>query len=219
MSIVSLSTADMLAQELRRLINNGSLQDGDRLVERDLASRFSVSRIPLREAIQQLQREGLVEVYRNRGAVVKTLSVTDVDEIYQLRALMEGEAIFQSMQYIDSETIKRAELVHKLLGSTSDPEKQGLYNREFHELLYRKCKNQRLLKMINDLQQQIERYEIFQLRLVSDTLKFQVEHEHILSACQQNDPAGAREYTVKHILSAGLTLQSYIHGHEIPATY
>ncbi|MGC1019233.1 GntR family transcriptional regulator, partial [Pantoea agglomerans] len=89
MSIVSLSTADMLAQELRRLINNGSLQDGDRLVERDLASRFSVSRIPLREAIQQLQREGLVEVYRNRGAVVKTLSVTDVDEIYQLRALME----------------------------------------------------------------------------------------------------------------------------------
>lgn len=51
------------------------------------ACQFSVSRIPMREAIQQLEREGLVEIYRNRGAVVKTLTAADVDEIYQLRAL------------------------------------------------------------------------------------------------------------------------------------
>lgn len=70
------------------------MRDGDRLVERDLACQFSVSRIPMREAIQQLEREGLVEIYRNRGAVVKTLTAADVDEIYQLRALLEGEAIF-----------------------------------------------------------------------------------------------------------------------------
>ncbi|MDF7630718.1 GntR family transcriptional regulator [Erwiniaceae bacterium L1_55_4] len=210
MSNISLSTADMLAKELRVLINSGSLQDGDRLVERELASQFSVSRIPMREAIRQLEREGLVEVYRNRGAVVKTLSASDVDEIYQIRALLEGEAIFQSMQYMDSETIKRAELVHNLLGSASEPIQQGLYNREFHELMYRKCKNHRLLEMINEFRQQIERYDIFQRRLLSDTLKFQDEHEHILTACQHNNPATAREYTVKHILSAGKILKSYI---------
>lgn len=45
----------------------------------------------MREAIQQLEREGLVEIYRNRGAVVKTLTAADVDEIYQLRALTEGK--------------------------------------------------------------------------------------------------------------------------------
>ncbi|QZY97681.1 GntR family transcriptional regulator [Pantoea dispersa] len=210
MNTVSLSTADMLAKELKLLINSGSLQDGDRLVERELASQFSVSRIPMREAIRQLEREGLVEVYRNRGAVVKTLTASDVDEIYQIRALLEGEAIFQSMQYMDSETITRAELVHKLLGGASEPKQQGLYNREFHELLYRKCKNHHLLGMINALREQIERYEIYQHRLLSDTLKFQDEHEHILRACQHSNPAKAREYTVKHILSAGQILKSYI---------
>ena len=210
MNTASLSTADMLAKELKVLINNGSLQDGDRLVERELASQFSVSRIPMREAIRQLEREGLVEVYRNRGAVVKTLTASDVNEIYQLRALLEGEAIFQSMQYMDSETITRAELAHKLLGGASEPTQQGLHNREFHELLYRKCKNHRLLAMINELRQQIERYEIFQHRLLSDTLKFQDEHEHILRACQHSDAGKARDYTVKHILSAGQVLKSFI---------
>ena len=210
MSSVLLSTADMLASELKNLINNGSLRDGDRLVERDLASQFSVSRIPLREAIQKLEREGLVDVYRNRGAVVRTLTAQDVDEIYQLRALLEGDAIFQSLQNMDSETLTRAELVHKLLGSASEPTQQGQYNREFHELLYRKCKNQRLLKMINELRAQIERYELLQHRLLSETLKFQDEHEHILNACLRGDPAAARDYTVEHILSAGLILKSYM---------
>ncbi|WP_049014918.1 GntR family transcriptional regulator [Klebsiella quasipneumoniae] len=210
MNAATRSTADILAGELKILINKGALRDGDRLVERDLACQFSVSRIPMREAIQQLEREGLVEIYRNRGAVVKTLTAADVDEIYQLRALLEGEAIFHSLKNMDPETLARAELVHQLLSSASEPEQQGSYNREFHELLYRKCNNQRLLKMIGELREQIERYELFQNRLLSDTLKFQDEHQQILMACQQNNPQEARAYTVKHILSAGETLRAYI---------
>ncbi|RPD97912.1 GntR family transcriptional regulator [Candidatus Pantoea deserta] len=210
MSVTPITTANLLARQLKNLINSGSLKDGDRLIERDLASQFSVSRIPMREAIRQLEQEGLVKVYRNRGAVVKTLDASDIDEIYQLRALLEGEAIFQSMNYMDTETMARAELVHRLLGSASEPTQQGLYNREFHELLYRRCKNHRLLEMINGLREQIERYELFQRRLLSDTLKFQDEHEQILIACQHNNPAAARENTVSHILSAGEILKSYL---------
>ncbi|MBX8478376.1 GntR family transcriptional regulator [Klebsiella quasipneumoniae] len=210
MNAATRSTADILASELKILINKGALRDGDRLVERDLACQFSVSRIPMREAIQQLEREGLVEIFRNRGAVVKTLTAADVDEIYQLRALLEGEAIFHSLENMDPETLARAELVHQLLSSASEPELQWRYNREFHELLYRKCNNQRLLKMIGELREQIERYELFQNRLLSDTLKFQDEHQQILMACQQNNPQEARAYTVKHILSAGEILRAYI---------
>ena len=210
MNAATRSTADILASELKILINKGALRDGDRLVERDLACQFSVSRIPMREAIQQLEREGLVEIFRNRGAVVKTLTAADVDEIYQLRALLEGEAIFHSLENMDPETLARAERVHQLLSSASEPALQGRYNREFHELLYRKCNNQRLLKMIGELREQIERYELFQNRLLSDTLKFQDEHQQILMACQQNNPQEARAYTVKHILSAGEILRAYI---------
>jgi DNA-binding GntR family transcriptional regulator len=164
----------------------------------------------MREAIQQLEREGLVEIYRNRGAVVKTLTAADVDEIYQLRALLEGEAIFHSLENMDPETLARAALVHQLLSSASEPEQQGRYNREFHELLYGKCNNQRLLKMIGELREQIERYELFQNRLLSDTLKFQDEHQQILMACQQNHPQEARAYTVKHILQQVKSLRLYL---------
>lgn len=64
--------------------------------------------------------------------------------------------------------------------------------------------------MIGELREQIERYELFQNRLLSDTLKFQDEHQQILMACQQNHPQEARAYTVKHILSAGEILRAYI---------
>lgn len=111
---------------------------------------------------------------------------------------------------MDSETLTRAELVHKLLGSAGESLQQGQYNREFHELLYRKCKNQRLLKMINELRAQIARYERLQHQLLSETLKFQDEHEQILKACLRGDPAAVRDYTVEHILSAGQVLQSYM---------
>jgi DNA-binding GntR family transcriptional regulator len=166
MNLTSQSTADLLAIELRKLINNGTLRDGDRLVERDLAAHFSVSRIPMREAIRQLEHDGLVDIYRNRGAVVRTLSVDDLDEIYQLRALLEGEAIFHAVKALNEDTLARAELAHSLLASTADFENQGVLNREFHDLLYSGCKNQRLLTLINDSRNQIERYEYLQRQLL-----------------------------------------------------
>lgn len=210
MTMINQSTADVLADALRKMINNGSLQDGERLVERDLASHFSVSRIPLREAIRQLERDGLVETFRNRGAVVKTLSVEDIDEIYSLRALLEGEAVFQSVTNMDAETLARAELTHTLLAKTSSFEKQRAYNREFHDYLYSGCKNQRLLTMINELRNQIERYEYLQRQLLAETPQFQGDHEAILMACKEKNAEKARSEIIQHINNAGQILRDFI---------
>ncbi|MCC3720098.1 MAG: GntR family transcriptional regulator [Rouxiella badensis] len=198
------STADLVAASLRKMINSGELAEGARLVERDLASQFDVSRIPLREAIQQLVREGIVETQRNRGAVVKTLTAEDVNEIYSLRVLVEGDAIYQSVANMDAEVLARAELTHRLLEKATTPQKQGELNREFHQILYRGCRNARQLRLIAELCAQIERYERLQLRLLEDTPAFQHEHNAILQACKNGDPALAREATVRHIESAKL---------------
>ena len=165
MSFRAVSTADLLANKLREMINNG--------VERDLASHFDVSRIPMREAIRQLEHEGLVEIFRNRGAIVRTLSVDDLNEIYQLRSLLEGEAIFQSVNNLSADNLARAGLTHSLLASCTKFERQGQLNREFHDLLYSGCENHRLLTMINDSRNQIERYEYLQRKLLSETSLFQ----------------------------------------------
>lgn len=196
------STADVIATSLREMINLGELPEGARLIERELASQFAVSRIPLREAIQQLEREGIVETQRNRGAAVRTLTVDDVNEVYSLRALLEGEAMYHSVLNRDEETLARAGLVHQLLENTQNVQKQGELNREFHTLLYRGCHNVRLLKMIAGLCAQIERYEHLQRRLLADTPMFQHEHAAILDAYARGDAQQAREATVRHIESA-----------------
>ncbi|TDG10734.1 GntR family transcriptional regulator [Paraburkholderia guartelaensis] len=197
------STADAVASGLRDLIVSGELGSGERLVERDLAERFEVSRIPLREAIQRLAREGLVEIFRNRGAVVRMLTVQDVEEIYGLRVLLEGDAIFHSVKRIDDETLARAELVHRLLGDEAlATQKQGELNREFHELLYGACGNARQLAAIRELRAQVERYERLQNTLLADTPSFQHEHEAILEACLARNARSARALTVAHIDSA-----------------
>lgn len=196
------STADAIAQSLRTAIATGELGDGARLVERDLAARFAVSRIPLREALKKLEAEGLVEIYPNRGATVRALTPNDVEEIYAMRTLLEGDAIFRAVKQMDEETIVRAELVHRLLGKTKTADKQGELNREFHALLYAPCGNARQLKAIRELRGQVERYERLQSTLLADTAAFQPEHEAILEACRQRDARGARAVTVAHLASA-----------------
>lgn len=196
------STADAVAASLRDMIINGELAAGERLVERDLAERFGISRIPMREAIQRLEREGLLDIFRNRGAVVRMLSASDVHEIYDLRVLLEGDAIYRSVKRLDDETLARAELVHRLLGDATVPRRQGELNREFHALLYSCCGNARQLKSIAELRGQVERYEHLQATLLADTSSFQVEHDDILQACLERDARGARAMTVAHLDSA-----------------
>lgn len=196
------STADTVAASLREMIINGELKGGERLVERDLADRFGISRIPMREAIQRLEREGLLDIFRNRGAVVRMLDASDVKEIYDLRALLEGDAIYRSVKQLDDETLARAELVHRLLGDANTAVRQGELNREFHALLYSRCGNERQLAGIQELRGQVERYERLQNSLLADTPSFQLEHERIMQACRERNARGARSMTIAHLDSA-----------------
>ncbi|WP_395063430.1 hypothetical protein [Paraburkholderia silvatlantica] len=74
-----------------------------------------------------IAREGLVEIFRNRGAVVRMLTAQDVEEIYGLRVLLEGDAIFHGVKRIDDETLARAELVHRLLGEAHRARRGGAH--------------------------------------------------------------------------------------------
>jgi DNA-binding GntR family transcriptional regulator len=84
--------ADAVTNELRELIVDGVLSAGTRLVEHNLADQLAVSRVPLREAIKQLEGEGLVRRIPRRGTVVATLTATDVDELFDVRESLEALA-------------------------------------------------------------------------------------------------------------------------------
>ena len=87
------TTPDLIAASLREEILRGVIPPGQALRQEELAGRFSVSRLPVRDALLRLEAEGLVDVFPNRGAFVTTLSADEVREIYHLRILLEGDAI------------------------------------------------------------------------------------------------------------------------------
>jgi DNA-binding GntR family transcriptional regulator len=140
------------------------------------------------------------------------LSPSDVQEIYDMRALLEGDAIYRSVKRLDDETLARAELVHRLLGESNAPHRQGELNREFHALLYSCCGNERQLKAIAELRSQVERYERLQATLLADTPSFQVEHEAILQACRERNARGARAMTAAHLESARRIVLQLVEG-------
>ena len=202
MSDVDETAVDAVSAVLRMLINDGGLPEGTRLVERDLAQRFAVSRVPLREAIQRLVHEGLVEVVKKRGAIVRVLTEADVCEIYDLRTLLEGEAMARSAGRMNGQTLAALERVHLQLGQATTASEQGALDRQFHSLLYEPCGHARLLQTIWNLRGEIGRYERLQSRLLADTAAFQTEHAAILEACKTQDVATARALVTRHLASA-----------------
>lgn len=98
--------ASAVATELiRQAIIDGSLSPGERLKEEELARKLGISRTPVREALLVLQAEGLVDATPNRGAIVRAHDARDLDDLYQMRALLEGYAARRAAAHVDDETI------------------------------------------------------------------------------------------------------------------
>lgn len=196
------TAVDAVLASLRQLINDGGLPPGTRLVERELAQRFAVSRVPLREAIQRLAHEGLVDVAKQRGASVRMLAEQDVHEIYDLRILLECAAMTRSVAHMDAAALLALDGVHRQLGQADTASAQGALDRQFHALLYAPCGQARLLRSIAGLRGEIERYELVQGRLLADTAVFQSQHAAILAACKAQDAAKASDMVLHHLEAA-----------------
>ncbi|WP_180247618.1 GntR family transcriptional regulator [Bacillus sp. AFS031507] len=89
-----------VTKSLRKAILNGTLKKGDRLIQEEWTERLEVSRIPFREALTQLQMEGLVELIPHKGAIVTPITRDDIEEIYHTRALLEGLAVEKSLPFL-----------------------------------------------------------------------------------------------------------------------
>ena len=151
--------ANEVTASIREAILSGRLAPGSRLREESLASSMDVSRGPVREAIVQLQREGLVVVQRNRGTFVARLSAKDLEEVYSLRRAVEGLAVQQAIRHAGAEQLKELQVVvdtmaaHYARGITESEAAE--LDMRFHELIYIVGGHRRLLEVWSALQSQI----------------------------------------------------------------
>jgi DNA-binding GntR family transcriptional regulator len=127
--------------ELQHAILEGVLRPGERLRAEALAQRFGTSRTPVREALLQLEAQGLVEVEPNRGAVVKAFDAADLLDLYELRALLEPRAASRAATRIEPQQIEQ---LQELTDDDATPEQQMAANELFHRIIVEAAQSPRL---------------------------------------------------------------------------
>ncbi|TWT27470.1 GntR family transcriptional regulator [Planomicrobium sp. CPCC 101110] len=188
--------------KLRELILKGEFKMGERLMQEEWAHKLGVSRMPLREALRQLEVEGLVRIEPRRGAVVTPVSADDIEEIYQLRALLEGEAVMKSLPFLDEEDIEELESIYeKMIGlkaDESDLEQYMNLNARFHQIIREGCPWRRIQGFIETLWKGIPPYT--PSLLINHLEESHNEHRLMVEYIKRKDEEKLKEVTVKHIL-------------------
>lgn len=189
---------------LRDAILRGDIAPGERLVQEELANSLGVSRMPVREALRKLEIEGLIIIEPHRGAIVKSLNVEDIEEIYKLRSQFEKMAVEESVKHMDASSIKELERLVIQMEKAKDAEEFVEANIEFHNLLMSRCTWKRLLFFIetlwNGFPQQTPHILTEQMKRSNH------EHQDILEAVKSGDPVKAAELVSLHIGRTGTEL-------------
>jgi DNA-binding GntR family transcriptional regulator len=193
----------VIEKTLRAAILDGRIPCGTALRQQDLADLFGVSRMPVREALRQLEAQGLLNVVAHKGAVVAPLVQGDAAETYALRILLESEALRLSIPLLTTEDFEQAARYIDQLETEHDYTEIGRLNRLFHMTLYGKAPNHRLLKLIEEGLNEEERFLRFNLEAMGLGKLSQDDHRALLHAAHARDI----ERTVKlleHHLNRGV---------------
>ena len=194
-------TADYVADALREAIRRGELADGATLNQAAIATHFGVSRVPVREAMRQLQAEGLIDTRAHRLAVVRALDFERILEVYDLRAMLEGFAIELAVPRTTPRQLAAARRLTGEMEREGDHMRWLELNARFHELLYAPSGAETTLELIGQLRARGERY----VRLLSDgsglhrPVETGREHAEVVALVEAGDAAGARRAIERHI--------------------
>lgn len=190
-----------LVEDLRAQIVSGAITPGETLVQEDLAERFGVSRMPVREAIKHLQMLGFVTVEANKRARVAEVSREDFLEIYDMREAAEALAMTSAMAHLTNVQIDAARAIQDRIEGV-DPMGFGLLNMEFHMILYRPSGRARLLSHVEMLYNATDRY-VSMVKAGPDLHdKSNAEHRELLTHCLARDTLSAEACVRRHISDA-----------------
>lgn len=189
----------LITEALREEILDGQLGAGTRLKQADIATQFSASLIPVREALRSLEQEGLVTIYPNKGAVVSELSPTEAGEIFNTRIILELGALAQSIPKLLPADIDNCRKLIRGLDQATTGHEQSQLNRDLHMGLYQHCGNSYLLNLISTLHSNVERYMRIYLHDHYNNDLSQKYHRMIVDAAAEGDIAQARNHLRTHM--------------------
>ena len=194
------TVAGLVAERLRAQIVAGELASGSKLRQVEIARRFGVSTTPVREALAALQREGLVTLHPQRGAVVFLPSVDDLREHYEIRIALEELAVAKAAERFEPEWAQPLEALLEEMRTGPQADRYLALNQQFHSELYAHSGRERLVEMIAGLRDASSAYlNIFRADDDFPVEHLDVEHHEILQACVARDPARASSAVRDHL--------------------
>ncbi|WP_246675177.1 GntR family transcriptional regulator [Mesorhizobium sp. B2-3-4] len=207
-----LTVAEQVANVLREAIASGALKAGTALRQDELAERFGFSRMPIRDALRQLEAEGIVSIHPTKGAHVAGMDSAEIGEIYAVRELLECEALRLSVPVLSGGKLDEAGQVLNQIDAERDVGRWGALNRGFHLALYDGCGNRRLLGLIEAHHNAADRYVRILLSNLDYRNRSQSEHRDLLAACRRHDGKTAVSALRQHLREGSNTLVKAIEG-------
>lgn len=196
---------EIVFETLRDAIITGKMGPGERLMEIQLAEEMGVSRTPVREAIRKLELEGFVVMVPRKGAYVAGVSIKDIADVFEVRAALEGLAASLAAERITEEELDRLERSIVSINEVSDGKninKAVESDIDFHDMLYQASRNQKLITIITNLKEQLQRYRATSLAEEGRTKDAVDEHKQIVEALSERNGELAAELARQHIENA-----------------
>jgi DNA-binding GntR family transcriptional regulator len=200
---------DYLATALRTAIHDGQFADGEELNQVELANFFGVSRVPIREALRQLQAEGLVQNIAHHRTIVAGLTPSQIVELIEMRAVLEAHMLRKCASKLDKATLDR---IRRICDETDRLKDYGarwvLKNWEFHRALYAAADSQAMVDAVERIHLKIERYAR-QAGTAERQRQAAAEHRQIFNAIQRRDYPKAATLLEQHILHTGTVIRQH----------
>ncbi|MGH1466823.1 MAG: GntR family transcriptional regulator [Cognatishimia sp.] len=205
--------SDKLIEQLKQEIFSGLLKPGDQLEEADLASRFGVSRTPIREAIRSMVDCGLLETRPRKGAIVRVLTAKELNDLFQVAAELEGMACRLASEMLtlsDKKTIQTALELCRVAAEAEDIPAYAQANLEFHGAIHMASGNAWLVDQLEQIQARINVYRLMPYEVVGRLEKSLAEHEEISEAIFAKDGFRANTLMRDHMMLQGARLPSLL---------
>ena len=210
---IARTVKETLVEALRDEIVRGDFAPGQYLRLEEIAPRFDVSTTPVREALRELEAEGLVTIFPHRGAIVTQLSADELQDIYDIRATLEEMATRLAVPFLTEATIADlTSLVEQIDTHLNDVAMVVKLNHQFHHTLYTASGRSHLCELIRILRYRSQHYlHVFIVETeLGHTPQSQGEHRAILEACERGDAEQAAALIHDHVAQVGRAIIEYV---------
>ena len=202
--------AESVYYQIRRKILSGKYQPGEALTENEVAKELNVSRTPVREAFKQLESEGLLNLRPNRGAVIVGIGRSDIEDIYEIRSLLEGRAAEKAAVEADDASLEQlAEIVDltEFYIERADFDRVTVMDDRFHQTIYELTGSRILQRILKELHAYAENIRERSIREPGRAKQMLGEHRAILEAMKNKEPDSAGWLMIQHIQNSAANME------------